>query len=395
MKKIKFTVLHLFALVLTSPTLFAQSFKLSGTLIDSVSNRPLEYVTISLCNRSIGTASNPDGKFTLIVDAPHISDSIRFSHVGFETKTIALSKSLYSQGDVIFTLHPLSRVLEEVTVRPRSIADILNSAIQTTNSSIAHSSILDVYFREFAYLDDDLFKFADAAIFYKIDAANKKVKVETFVAESRIVKDSVSSDQKWKSDVESLIDADKSAKEFYTMDYLQKFTGKNRDIYFDFSLQDLGQVTKIEINPKSTIRKYLPSAIVYIDQLTNQIQRVDYGYDSHLQYMPSINLFVLKYAVKKDWSTNIYHTGDQVFLRYSKVMQDIDFKLGKKSGVLRSNVEVLVTDVAVEADKLKDMSLFKNSSITKNGNSYTSRFWEDRTAIIPTTEELEEIKQGL
>ncbi|KGE14249.1 hypothetical protein DI53_2079 [Sphingobacterium deserti] len=389
------TFLLLLAFVISTSAIFAQSLKLSGEVIDLVSKAPLEYVSVSLGNSSTGTTSNKEGKFVLIVDAPHRDDSIRFSHIGFETKTIALSKSIHSQGHAVFTLSPVSTVLEEVTVLPRSAAEILHAAIETTDALIAQNSILDVYYREFAYLDEELFKYADAAIFYKINAANKKPKVETFVAESRLIKDSVSSDEKWKSDVESLVDTDKSVKEFYTMDYLLKFVGKNQDMYFDFSLQDLGQVTKIEVNPKSIIRKYLPSAIVYIDQLTNQIQRVDYGYDSHLQYMPSINLFVLKYAVKKDWSTNIYNTGDRVFLRFSKVMQDIDFKLGKKSGVLRSNVEVLVTDGSVEADKLKDMSRFKNSSITKNGNSYTSRFWEDRMAIIPTAEELETIKLAL
>lgn len=76
---------------------------------------------------------------------------------------------------------------------------------------------------------------------------------------------------------------------------------------------------KLEIYPKAEIKKYLPSAIVYKDQYTNQILRADYGCDSHLQYMPSINLLVLKYDVRKYWATNVYNTGDQFFLRYSKV----------------------------------------------------------------------------
>jgi len=107
--------------------------------------------------------------------------------------------------------------------------------------------------------------------------------------------------------------------------------------------------------------------------------------------MPAINLLFLKYEVKKDWVTNIYDTGDQAFLRFSKVAQDIDFKIGKKSGLLSSNMEVLITNVNSEEGALKDLSKYKNSSVLKNGNNYKTSFWEESISIIPTAEELKTI----
>jgi len=212
-----------------------QTFKLSGTVVDSQSKKPLEYATISFFNGSTGTSTNKEGRFVLVIDSFHREDSIRLTHIGFETKTFFLAQALDRQSDVILELNPMVTIIEEVTVNPQSIPDQLRSAIHTTNSQIANASILDAYYREFAYLDNDLFKFSDAAIYYKITSADKKPKVETFVAESRVIKDSVSADEKWKSDVESLIDTDKSVKEFSNLNYLLKFVGKKHQDYFDYS----------------------------------------------------------------------------------------------------------------------------------------------------------------
>lgn len=378
-------------MLITTINAVGQTFKLSGSVVDAQSKKPLEYATISFSNGSTGTSSNKEGRFVLVVDGSHRGDSIRLTHVGFETKTISLAQALDLQSNFIFALNPMATAIEEVTVSPQSIPDQLKSAILTTNSQIASTSILDVYYREFAYLDKDLFKFSDAAMHYKITSTDKKPKVETFVAESRVIKDSVSADEKWKSDVESLIDTDKSAKEFSNLNYLLKFVGKNHENYFDYSRNYENGVIKIHVVPKASVKKYLPSTVVFIDEGTNRIHRVDYGYDSHLKYMPAINLLVLKYAVKKDWVTNIYDTGNQAFLRFSKVTQDIDFKIGKKSGLLSSDVEVLITNVNSEEDALKDLSKYKNSSILKNGNNYKTSFWEESISIIPTAEELKTI----
>lgn len=391
------TRVSFFALILFASTwsVVGQNVKLSGRVVDSLSGIPLEYVTISLANSLTGTTTNKEGRFAFFVNRSDLENRIQVNHLGFQKKTIKISDGRDLESDYLISLNPISKIIEEVNVSPQSIPDRLRSAITTTNSSIARNNIFDVYYREFAYLDSELFKFSDAAMHYKITSGDKKAKVETYVLESRIIKDSITHDQKWKTDVESLIDTDKSAKEFSNLNYLQKFVGKNHGKYFDYSMDYENGVNKIHVVPKASVKKYLPSALVYVDEFTNQILRVDYGYDTHLKYMPTINLIVLKYAVKKDWVTNIYNIGDHVFLRYSKITQDIDFKIGKKSGLLTSDVEVLITDIHSEFEALNDLSQYKNTSISKNGNNYSTMFWENATSILPTAQESETIKMGL
>ena len=60
-------------------------FTVSGAIRDNNTRKPLEYVTISVANHSIGTVSNADGEFNLKIPKQINSDYVEFSHLGYRS----------------------------------------------------------------------------------------------------------------------------------------------------------------------------------------------------------------------------------------------------------------------------------------------------------------------
>ncbi len=88
----------------------AQTFEITGTVIDQESNLPLPGVTISVIGESKGVITDFDGNYVLKVS--NEERVLRFSYLGFETQNIKVGKSRI----INVTLNPESTSLDEVVV---------------------------------------------------------------------------------------------------------------------------------------------------------------------------------------------------------------------------------------------------------------------------------------
>jgi outer membrane receptor for ferrienterochelin and colicins len=92
---------------------------------------PLEGVNVFSVNNSLGTVTNSEGFFQLEIPEEAKVKTIRFSHIGFETKEVAVNKIL---ADFSITLNPL--VMDEVDVEvkklDRSFIDPMNVQVLTS-----------------------------------------------------------------------------------------------------------------------------------------------------------------------------------------------------------------------------------------------------------------------
>lgn len=80
----------LLPILFISTFIFAQTDRIIGKVIDAASKTPLEGVSISLKNSSIGTSTNSNGEFSL--DAPKNS-KLSVTFVGYEAKEVSASQS--------------------------------------------------------------------------------------------------------------------------------------------------------------------------------------------------------------------------------------------------------------------------------------------------------------
>ncbi|WP_111308388.1 carboxypeptidase-like regulatory domain-containing protein [Confluentibacter sediminis] len=105
--------IYLFFLLQTGVSLvFSQDIEMSGMLIDSKTQAPIEFVNIGIQNKNKGTISNLEGKFHLGIPKESSKDSLTISHVNYETLKIPIksikNKTLY--------LEPKTNELAEVII---------------------------------------------------------------------------------------------------------------------------------------------------------------------------------------------------------------------------------------------------------------------------------------
>ena len=108
-------VLFLLVLILNYVSGFGQT-ELIGQVIYALTEEPIPYVNIGLVDENIGTVSDEQGYFQLEIDPLQYSQSnLRFSMIGFESKTYVLQEYLQKEL-LIIPLTEESTELEEVVV---------------------------------------------------------------------------------------------------------------------------------------------------------------------------------------------------------------------------------------------------------------------------------------
>jgi len=93
----------------------SQEIVIKGIVTDSINN-PIEYSSIGVLNKSIGTVSNENGRFTLTINKTMEQDTLRISCIGYESKDI-LIKEVCNKSDLLnIQLKSFINELEEVIV---------------------------------------------------------------------------------------------------------------------------------------------------------------------------------------------------------------------------------------------------------------------------------------
>ncbi|OJJ17196.1 hypothetical protein BKI52_31295 [marine bacterium AO1-C] len=122
-----------YLLCFTSSNLIAQTTKesnsknnlvIEGTVYDQSTRKPLEYASVALANNQIGTITNVQGKFRLLVPEKYKESFIKISFIGYKTVNYKITnqKSFWLPED--------PRMLAEVTFQGLKTATILKKALK-------------------------------------------------------------------------------------------------------------------------------------------------------------------------------------------------------------------------------------------------------------------------
>lgn len=93
---------------------FAQVI-IKGKVLEKANEKPVSYVNIGVLNSTIGTISNSDGSFSILIPASHLEESLLFSAIGYETITIAV-KAIVLNKEVVVHLDEKAIYLDEVII---------------------------------------------------------------------------------------------------------------------------------------------------------------------------------------------------------------------------------------------------------------------------------------
>lgn len=122
------------------PLLLLAQKNIEGAIIDATSNAPIAYANIGLLNKNIGTVSNANGHFSLLLPSKTLgSDTVRISFIGYETKDYSFQafENLCKKNCTI-SLTPTDYNFNEVVIMPKDfIEKIVGNT--TTNKNISVS----------------------------------------------------------------------------------------------------------------------------------------------------------------------------------------------------------------------------------------------------------------
>jgi len=131
-------LLFLLFLICFSVNLFAQyEVTIEAVVLDKTTNQPIPYVNIGFIEKSIGTVSNEDGKFTLVYHEDIVGgkEFLQFSTLGYKTLKVRASQLVkFLTNTNKFYLEPSLELLDEVFIsnEKRSQIRLGNTSVSST-----------------------------------------------------------------------------------------------------------------------------------------------------------------------------------------------------------------------------------------------------------------------
>jgi len=151
-------------LICTYSIVKSQNMYVQGIVLDSKTKEPLQGVSILIFQSAmtIGGISNREGKFNL----NHIdqADSVKFSAIGYHSLVLK-ADLLTGHAKLTIPLETEELKLEEVTVRPIGVMDIIHRAIENMHSSVPDNAFENTTFYREIIKDSQRYFSAAEAIF--------------------------------------------------------------------------------------------------------------------------------------------------------------------------------------------------------------------------------------
>ena len=178
----------------TASSLFGQTTKVSGKIIDAVTKETLPGVHVVFTGTKVGAVTNIDGEFVL--ESYYGTDSISISFIGYKTKTIRIKKDKI-QTDLIVELDAAEETLGEFVLQaPKEDPAITIFKNVLRNKDVNNREKLASYeYEVYNKVEFDLNNFDEkfmnrkilkpiSFIFQNIDSTNQKPYLPLFITES-------------------------------------------------------------------------------------------------------------------------------------------------------------------------------------------------------------------
>ena len=122
-------------------------FTIGGMLSDSETREALAFASVSIMNTSIGTVTNQDGKFQLVIADSLKNNKVIFSHIGYESREIDIL--LLKEEFVNIEMNPRIIPLSEVVVSAVNPESVLNEMLNNRETNYSAEPVhLTTFYRE-------------------------------------------------------------------------------------------------------------------------------------------------------------------------------------------------------------------------------------------------------
>ncbi len=118
-----------------------------GKVKDSKTKTNIVFGNVSVVGTNVGTVTNSDGEFTIKIQNDVNAKEVEFSHIGYNSKKIALSE--LTGEEVVIQLNPTSVNLSEVTVRPENASALMDKVVAQIAQNYSSEAVMSAgFYRE-------------------------------------------------------------------------------------------------------------------------------------------------------------------------------------------------------------------------------------------------------
>jgi hypothetical protein len=369
---------------------------IQGRLISEKNKDSLGYAMVNVKGKNINTITNRDGFFFLSGNFT-LSDSIVFSHIAYEPKTVTLSE--LKETENVIKLFPKIYTLDEVSVLNESAVNKLKKALDVSKSNLSLPIRLETYYREFVKEDSQYNKFSDGLIDFELSGNTESFKTKVFVKQSRAIELKTEENKDFYWNINSPLDIKNLVAPFF-LNALSELI-ENADKYEFFTSyinnKNLKDYVTIKFTPKAINKELLYQGEITIDQQSKYILSYSIGLEQSISKSPKvINMLVLKGQIKQKEILVLFQTDNGNYRPwYANKRTAIRVWNNKKLDLtFLFSSDLLVNQVVNELiDSHSPNSVYTKKSLYPLGNNYQSPFWEKQKTIQLTSEEEKIISQ--
>ncbi len=380
-------------------SLFGQQFVIQGQVLSATSREPLSFATLSVAGGTQGTISNSDGRFRLVLNFNHRSDSLKVSYVGYQTQVIQLSQ-LHATNLVIEMVEKEEQ-LDEVVVTSLTANQILENAMALIPKNYfgkAHSST--GFYRLSSKKNGKYVHLSEVA--FDLYRSKQPEKVDQFRLDTwRGI-----TDEREANGIElgmrpsGIFDLDRiNSKEFPKTFSKKKFLNEHHLVLEGEYYYENKEVFLISFDQRDGIKTVGLQGQIYINKEDFAFVELDYGispksvqyFKFGVAYRALMELFGIDIKVLGDRSTIRYgKIGDKYYLKNASLNTDLQFKSDRShyNFVLNTRVDYLVSQVdTARPVKFPDSETLAHGKLIEFQDvAYDSLFWRNHTIVLPTTD---------
>ena len=161
----------------------AQTVAIIGKIKDSKTQKVIPFANISIKGTNIGTVSNIDGDYKLLIPKKHTKDTLKYSYVGY-ISVLKPIKNIHNKCNI--HLNQYIKSLESITVEAKGVdaRDIFQKAIDNLNINIYDSAYrADIYSRVYFSINNNFTLYRQSSYnllankdeFFTCDLKGKKI----------------------------------------------------------------------------------------------------------------------------------------------------------------------------------------------------------------------------
>ena len=382
---------------------------ISGIVKNSKNKKPIENVSISIPETNIATVTNADGYFTLKIPGKYIQNGLKAEQIGFQTLILPMEADRNDAEEVSIFLVPTGKVLKELLVLGGEPREIVRKALEKIpNNYSDKDNLFSGFYRETVKKGNRFINISEGFIevlkkpYARRNTSGEKVRIKR----GRNILSPKSSDTlsvklSGGPAMPIVLDVVKNGDHLFTADEMD---------YFDFKMDSPAMIEDrmhyaIKFEPKITLSYPLHKGVIYIDNETLSISRVEFNLDvkdkgkvtrSILEKKPSgLNFKPLEVSGLVTYK----NVDGKSYVNY--ISSTIRFKCDWKKRLFSSSYTTHAEMVMVDREEISDKHMKFSDSFGK-GKIFTDQverywdedFWKDYNIIEPT-ESLEKAVQKL